>query len=175
MDRGAWQADTVHGVARVGHDLATKPPTPLCQLSPKHLIPSQSSSLLGESGPTRWPQEPSLFSPPPCFVLLQPVPYTGSPAPSRCIYKLHLLQQPSHRPGGTPPASRTSPGLPRAPPSQAQEKSWVCFKHLQRHLPMTPRKITFYRADRQRILTCMFFQLKKKKKSLNHPDWSPPL
>ena len=25
MDRGAWQA-TVHGVARVGHDLATKPP-----------------------------------------------------------------------------------------------------------------------------------------------------
>ena len=25
MDRGAWQA-TVHGVARVRHDLATKPP-----------------------------------------------------------------------------------------------------------------------------------------------------
>ena len=25
MDRRAWQA-TVHGVARVGHDLATKPP-----------------------------------------------------------------------------------------------------------------------------------------------------
>ena len=25
MDRGAWQA-TVHGVVRVGHDLATKPP-----------------------------------------------------------------------------------------------------------------------------------------------------
>ena len=25
MDRGAWQA-TVYGVARVGHDLATKPP-----------------------------------------------------------------------------------------------------------------------------------------------------
>ena len=28
MDRGAWQA-TVHGVARVGHDLAPKPP-PIC-------------------------------------------------------------------------------------------------------------------------------------------------
>ena len=27
MDRGAWQA-TVHGVARVGHNLATKPPPP---------------------------------------------------------------------------------------------------------------------------------------------------
>ena len=27
MDRGVWQA-TVHGVARVGHDLATKPPPP---------------------------------------------------------------------------------------------------------------------------------------------------
>ena len=26
MDRGAWQA-TVHEVARVGHDLTTKPPT----------------------------------------------------------------------------------------------------------------------------------------------------
>ena len=25
MDRGAWQA-TVHGIARVGHNLATKPP-----------------------------------------------------------------------------------------------------------------------------------------------------
>ena len=27
MDRGAWQA-TVHGVAKVRHYLATKPPTP---------------------------------------------------------------------------------------------------------------------------------------------------
>ena len=27
MDRGAWRA-TVHGVERVGHDLATKPPLP---------------------------------------------------------------------------------------------------------------------------------------------------
>ena len=27
MDRGAWQA-TVHGVARVGHDLASKSPAP---------------------------------------------------------------------------------------------------------------------------------------------------
>ena len=28
MDRGAWR-DTVHGVARVGHDLVTKPPPQL--------------------------------------------------------------------------------------------------------------------------------------------------
>ena len=28
MNRGAWQA-TIHGVTRVGHDLATKPQTPL--------------------------------------------------------------------------------------------------------------------------------------------------
>ena len=27
MDRGAWQA-TVHGIARVRYDLATKPPAP---------------------------------------------------------------------------------------------------------------------------------------------------
>ena len=32
MDRGAWWA-TVHGVARVGHDLATKPPPPQVYLS----------------------------------------------------------------------------------------------------------------------------------------------
>ena len=43
MDRGAWQA-TVHGVARVGRNLATKPPPPCfnkaCsdQLSHKILI-----------------------------------------------------------------------------------------------------------------------------------------
>ena len=30
MDRGAWQA-TIHGVERVGHDLATKLPAPLLQ------------------------------------------------------------------------------------------------------------------------------------------------
>ena len=34
MDRGTWQA-TVHGVARVGHNLVTKPPPPLCR---KHLL-----------------------------------------------------------------------------------------------------------------------------------------
>ena len=28
MDRGAWRAE-VHGVARVGHDLVTKPSPPL--------------------------------------------------------------------------------------------------------------------------------------------------
>ena len=27
MDRGAWRT-TVHGVARLGHDLVTKPPKP---------------------------------------------------------------------------------------------------------------------------------------------------
>ena len=42
MDRGAWQA-TVHGVERVGHDLATKPP-------PQVFLPGKShgqSSLTG--------------------------------------------------------------------------------------------------------------------------------
>ena len=32
MDRGAWQA-TVHGITRVGHDLATKPLPPIYDLS----------------------------------------------------------------------------------------------------------------------------------------------
>ena len=35
MDRGAWQA-TAHGIARVGHDLLTKPP-------PQKEIPSLCS------------------------------------------------------------------------------------------------------------------------------------
>ena len=34
MDRGVWQA-TVHGVARAGHDLATKAPPPPSGRSPK--------------------------------------------------------------------------------------------------------------------------------------------
>ena len=39
MDRGAWQA-TAHGVARVRHNLATKPPPPQIQregVSPNYL------------------------------------------------------------------------------------------------------------------------------------------
>ena len=32
MERGAWQV-TVHGVARVGHDLVTEPPPPVCGTS----------------------------------------------------------------------------------------------------------------------------------------------
>ena len=31
MGRGAWQ-DTVHGVTRVGHSLATKPPPFVCNI-----------------------------------------------------------------------------------------------------------------------------------------------
>ena len=39
MDRGVWQA-TVHGVARVGHDLLTKPPPPPCiYMQSKKMIP----------------------------------------------------------------------------------------------------------------------------------------
>ena len=33
MDRGAWWA-TVHGVARVRHDLATKPSPPMAHMQP---------------------------------------------------------------------------------------------------------------------------------------------
>ena len=36
MDRGAWQA-TIHGITRVGHDLATKPPP--------YLLPTSAGSL----------------------------------------------------------------------------------------------------------------------------------
>ena len=51
MDRGAWWA-TVHGVARVGHDLATKPPhakkgSSSSKPGPCSLMPSPMQSLLG--------------------------------------------------------------------------------------------------------------------------------
>ena len=39
MERGAWQA-TVHGVARVGHDLATTPPTPESQVLRVQALPA---------------------------------------------------------------------------------------------------------------------------------------
>ena len=37
MDRGAWQA-TVHGVPRVGHDLATKPPPIPKEINPEYSL-----------------------------------------------------------------------------------------------------------------------------------------
>ena len=51
MDRGAWRA-TVHGVARVGHNLATKPPyakkwSSSNKPAPCSLMPSPMQSLLG--------------------------------------------------------------------------------------------------------------------------------
>ena len=45
MDRGAWQV-TVRGVARLRHDLATKPPPPLCQGGSKMLIDSRGQLWL---------------------------------------------------------------------------------------------------------------------------------
>ena len=45
MDRGIWQA-TVHVVARVGHDLATKPPTTILE---KYRI-SAKNSIFGIYG-----------------------------------------------------------------------------------------------------------------------------
>ena len=42
MDRGAWQA-TVHGVTRVGHNLATKPlPSPLIQNGNPSIFPRRT-------------------------------------------------------------------------------------------------------------------------------------
>ena len=49
MDRGAWRA-TVHGVARVRHDLATKPPPPISLLGVlSHRISHVCTRLLSEA------------------------------------------------------------------------------------------------------------------------------
>ena len=62
MDRGAWQA-TVHGVTRVGHDLATKPPPPYNSiLLHSGLIPHPGethSHFGGRQGSSVGAQEPS--------------------------------------------------------------------------------------------------------------------
>ena len=53
MDKGAWRA-TVHGVARVGHDLVTKPPPPLLSylqtISPLLLAPDRVGMEGGGTG-----------------------------------------------------------------------------------------------------------------------------
>ena len=46
MDRGARQA-TVHGIARVGHDLATKPPPPVREECPYMRVETYCSNLPG--------------------------------------------------------------------------------------------------------------------------------
>ena len=50
MDRGAWQA-TDPGVARVGHDLATKPPPPRGERIFRRLV----AGVLGKIGKTGLP------------------------------------------------------------------------------------------------------------------------
>ena len=51
MDRGVWQA-TVHGIARVRHDLATKPPNQghsfIHQIFTEHLPCVRHYARLGE-------------------------------------------------------------------------------------------------------------------------------
>ena len=48
MDRGAWR-DIVHGVTRVGHDLATKPPPKLHEWAPPPSLDTQR--VLGQFKP----------------------------------------------------------------------------------------------------------------------------
>ena len=43
--RGVWRA-RVHGVARVGHDLATKPPPPASQAAVRFIISSSVNTLI---------------------------------------------------------------------------------------------------------------------------------
>ena len=47
MDRAAWQA-TVHGVTRVGKDLATKPPRPNQMWGSHSLVPCDELADFGE-------------------------------------------------------------------------------------------------------------------------------
>ena len=50
MDRGVWQA-TVHGVVRVGHNLATKPPPPVVRTQHFHCQGSGSTAGRGTKIP----------------------------------------------------------------------------------------------------------------------------
>ena len=51
MDGGAWQA-TVHGVARVGHDLATEPP-PQRNIDFRELLQQDVTPTRGSDEPSR--------------------------------------------------------------------------------------------------------------------------
>ena len=57
MDRGAWRA-TVHGVERVGHDLATKPPLPtggaVIKNLPANVEDARDMGLILGSGRSSW-------------------------------------------------------------------------------------------------------------------------
>ena len=59
MDRGAWQA-TVHGVTRVGHDLATKPPPTHCQARSQKTGMSRATRLWIRPSTTGRQGEPEL-------------------------------------------------------------------------------------------------------------------
>ena len=47
MDRGAWWA-TVHGVARVGPELPTKPPPPISPATTTFFVTPRASNWNGE-------------------------------------------------------------------------------------------------------------------------------
>ena len=51
MDGGVWQA-TVHGVARVGHDLATEPP-PQRSIDFRELLKRDITPTMGSDEPSR--------------------------------------------------------------------------------------------------------------------------
>ena len=68
MDRGAWQA-TVHEVARIGHDLATKLPTTI------HIYITQKLMLSFISYPFKKPNTPALWNCPPPSLLLSSYSY----------------------------------------------------------------------------------------------------
>ena len=71
MDRGAWQA-IVHGVARVGHDLATKPPPPHLTFRTGHFnfkILNSAGERYLFSQPSYWRQNIVCFCPSSCFMI----------------------------------------------------------------------------------------------------------
>ena len=63
MDRGAWWA-SVHRVARVGHDLATKPPTTI------HIYIPRTLMLSFTRYPFEKPNTPAFWNCPPLSLLL---------------------------------------------------------------------------------------------------------
>ena len=96
MDRGAWQA-TVYGVARVGHDLATKP------LPPKH-----TRTKVG-SGKTKYQDLPLLAPQSGC----DPILISGWKSAKEVIYSRVLIR------GGDKALSTLLVTLPFLSPSQA--------------------------------------------------------
>ena len=147
MVRGAWQAP-VHGVARVRHDLATKPPhldigKKALMSSENQVHPNQASTSWEKKALSPSPACPRLLScvhpqraPQPSLQLVHLVPFLGNFSPSYCFPPTGD-SFPDSCPEEWPGASRIQPGNVPTASSLVQTSRWG-LKRLPQSWPGQP-------------------------------------